>query len=422
MGVSAVLCVFASIGNCGSTGRGHSTRREGSVALQLKSMALRTAAGAALLGCCGCSQQHADPSPIASPQPPVAEGRLVQVLGAGSDTDMTTARFGVPVVVHGHTLLLMADLGADATALTAPAFDSIRVPRMFANARRVAVLTRAGGIEPARDSTADVTVTLGDSIWQYWGDFPPPVIDTLRVGGVMHTDVAIPLEIASGALRPFDGILGRELLSQYDLEFNFPERMLRLYARYAPVRPGEVPRWLPPQTRSTDCMAAPIVAGTMPDTVGMDGADKRLLRSLSMRRIWETPWLRLPLVINGHSVTGLFDSGADETTINSAAARALGLRLDDSATRATIVYGETRHEVSSTSVRLGDHPLLAGKLVVSDSSLAKFPDSENTPWVLLGFQHLLDRTLFLSYSTGMVCVGAAPDVHPSKKSSRTDSR
>src|SRR5262245_36578348 len=81
--------------------------------------------------------------------PVVAEGRLVQFAVTDSGVpDVLNSRFGVPITVHGHTILLMADLGADATVLTGRAFDSIGVRSMFANATRVVTLLRGDGRTP----------------------------------------------------------------------------------------------------------------------------------------------------------------------------------------------------------------------------------------------------------------------------------
>jgi hypothetical protein len=129
------------------------------------------------------------------------------------------SRFGVPVSVHGHTILLMADLGADVSGLTIPAFDSIRVPGMSTRATRVVTLVRGNGRTPVLDSTADYTITIGDTIRQYWGDVDPAVIDSVRIGTMVETKVAIPFEFGD-TMRPLDGLIGRDLLASFDLELD----------------------------------------------------------------------------------------------------------------------------------------------------------------------------------------------------------
>jgi hypothetical protein len=314
------------------------------------------------------------------------------------------SRFGVPVSVHGHTILLMADLGADVSGLTIPAFDSIRVPGMSTKATRVATLVRGDGRTAVLDSTADLTITIGDTIRQYFGDVDPTVIDSVRIGTMVETKVAFPLEVG-GTMRPFDGFIGRDLLASFDLELDYPGKMLRLYGRYTPSRPGERPRWVPPTVRRENCLPVRMEVGAMPDTSGIDPDELRELLSPTMRRMWEKPQFELPLVINGHQVTGFFDSGADGTTINFVAARALGFHPGDSTMRPVDYYGEKRYEVDSLDVVLASNRLRRGAFTISDSPFAN-PDSGGTkPQIALGFQHVLDRTLFFSYSTAMVCVG-----------------
>jgi hypothetical protein len=145
--------------------------------------------------------------------------------------------------------------------------------------------------------------------------------------------------------------------------------------------------------------------GAMPDTSGIDPDELRELFSTTMRRMWEKPQFELPLVINGHQVTGFFDSGADGTSMNFAAARAIGLHPGDSTMRPVDYYGEKRYEVDSLDVRLAGGKLLPGVVTISDSFFVKFDSVGTKPHVALGFQHVLDRTLFFSYSTAMVCVG-----------------
>jgi len=145
--------------------------------------------------------------------------------------------------------------------------------------------------------------------------------------------------------------------------------------------------------------------GPMPDTSGFDPDDMRELFSPTARRMWERPQFELPLVINGRQVTGFFDSGSDGTFIDFAAARALGLHVGDSTMRAVDYYGETRYEVDSLDVRFAGSKLLPGVVTISDSFFVKFDSLGTKPHVALGFQHVLDRTVFFSYSTAMVCVG-----------------
>ena len=332
--------------------------------------------------------------------PLVAEGRLLEF---AVDSGISNSRFGVPVSVHGHTILLVADLGADASVLTTAAFDSIRVPSMSANATRVVTVLRGNGRAPILDSTANLTITIGDTIRQYWGDLEPAVIDSVRIGTMVETKVAFPFEFGD-VMRPFDGLIGRDLLASFDLAFDFPRKTLRLYARYAPSHPGERPRWVPPGVRNENCLPVRMKTGPMPDTSGFDPDDMQELFSPTARRIWERPQFELPLVINGHQVTGFFDSGSDGTFINFAAARALGLHAGDSTMRAGDYYGEKRYEVDSLDVRFAGSKLLPGVVTISDSFFEKFDSVSTKPHVALGFQHVLDRTFFFSYSTATVCV------------------
>jgi hypothetical protein len=75
-----------------------------------------------------------------------------------------------------------------------------------------------------------VTILRGDSLFEYWGDFEPHIMDSVRFAGTRQDSLLIGDEVAAITLSPFAGLVGRDLLSQFDLEFDMPR------TRFASIR------------------------------------------------------------------------------------------------------------------------------------------------------------------------------------------
>jgi hypothetical protein len=350
-----------------------------------------------VLGACRAPSAHA-PSPE-DRSPVVAEGKLVTFTATTTDGrfDIEQGRFGIPVVIHGRAILLLVDHGSNRTLLTDAGADSARVRHFFAGATKTTTHEKRPGIKFVLDSTADVTVTSGFVVKQYWGEFEPVVLDSLRIAASLHLDIALTTEIDGSYWRPFLGILGRDLLTEFDLEFNVRARVVRLYER-----PGTSA--LPRGWRREDCAPARVVFGEQPDTASMDETDRQQVLSRWGRRIWQTSDMELPLTIQGKAFAGMFDSGAYETMMNWTAARALGLDRSSPGVRAVPTTEDTTYVASGLGIRLGGRPLRTVPVKITDEFFSAYPDFETKPLVLIGLSSVEDRALLLAYSAGLACV------------------
>lgn len=363
----------------------------------------------------------------AVPQP-VATGVLIP---CPDDEDTASKQrpdecFSLPVEIHGRRFRFLADHGAESTVLTESTVTAIGLRHRYANATRADTLVAHGGVTPPIDSSADEIVQRGDTTVEYWGDIEPAVLDSLRVGRSLQVGLMIPREAARGTIGPFDGILGLEVLSQFDLEVDMPGRMLRLYPRVA-TRATAGPRWLPRRFNRTDCVPAPVVRHAMiRDSTLLDSAvlidsvrahDVRWVPA--MEHLWNEEKLKLPIVADGHSIAAEFDTGSNETVMNWAAARLLGL---DRANPDVRPFGSgrlmafsnslgtpagadsTNYHVTGVTLRLGRQTLPADTLIISDMAFVDFAHFLTEPLMLVGLHQVRDDLLFLSYSSREVCM------------------
>lgn len=165
-----------------------------------------------------------------------------------------------------------------------------------------------------------------------------------------------------------DGFLGYDVATHYDLEIDGPHRILRLYPAH--------------------CLAAPPWAGA----TLVEGATK-------------TPWLAIPLTIDGVQELAVIDTGASNTSIRSPTLRRLGL------TDAALATDPSRliHIVNGNDTRVyfhKFHTVQAGPVTVHDVALEVMPGDppalvggRHMPDVLIGQDLLRTRHVWFSYST-----------------------
>jgi hypothetical protein len=174
---------------------------------------------------------------------------------------------------------LPVDYGANGSALTERALALLRLPDPFARATRVEKTLIRPGVKPVLDATANAYTQSGDTITQYWGDFDPLFIDSIRIGMSLQPHVMIPNAFSSTTYS-FDALIGRDMISQFDVEFDGPARAVRFYQRYAAPK-DSAPPWLPRGLRAEDCTRAAVVGPrAMPraepsDTAGMSDDERR---------------------------------------------------------------------------------------------------------------------------------------------------
>jgi hypothetical protein len=168
-----------------------------------------------------------------------------------------------------------------------------------------------------------------------------------------------------------DGFLGYDLATHYDLEIDGPNRILRLYPAH--------------------CLAAPPWAGA----TLVEGAAK-------------TPWLSIPLTIDGVQELGAIDTGASRTSIRSPTLRRLGL------TDATLATDPSRlvHIVNGNDTRVylhKFHTVQVGPVAAHDVVLEVMPGDppaldggHHMPDVLIGQDLLRTHRVWFSYSTNRI--------------------
>ena len=198
-------------------------------------------------------------------------------------------------------------------------------------------------------------------------------LDALRLGGVRLDPSPAPVAALPAPPRSspmLAGLLGAPLLRQFDLELDAAAGRLGLFeAGRCPGDPS---------------------AAAIPLTITADG------RAL------------LPVQIDGHTVTALLDTGARATLLTETAAQRLGLRAPLSANTAQGVDGE----------RLPVSHLLVGEMIVGADIRRRAPVSIaplqlDGVDLLLGFDYLRQRRIWVSYVTARLLI-AAPSPAPSE--------
>lgn len=325
-------------------------------------------AGVFALGTAGCVVARGR-----EPEPPRL---LASGMWTGAATSPDDSAFSFAATISGRAMRLVVDYGSSVTALTDRTFDSLHLPRPYAKASRVQKMVRAPGVKPVFDSTASAVVQQGDTITQYWGDFEPFILDSLRLGTLLVRHVFLPGEL-SYATHGIDGVIGRDILSSYDVEFDGPGRAVRLYQRTLPDTSTGMPRWLPPGVRSSDCVHAAA----------------------------EQTNLRFPVLVDGHPINATFGSGTGDATINLAEAYVLGLTPPNRRVRPDSASPLRAWVANDVVLRVGGSTLHAPNVWITDDKFIGDSSYRTTPSMLLGLAQFRDRTLFLSHSTGTVCIG-----------------
>jgi hypothetical protein len=321
--------------------------------------------------------------------------------------------FAIPGTLNGRPIAFVVDYGANGFLLTDRMYDSLRLPHLYANASRVEVIIRQPGVAPRLDSTANAIVQHNDTISEYWGDFEPQLADSLRIGKSLQRHILLGPELSYASLH-IDAGIGRDMLSQFDVEFNGPARTIRLYERPGPSSPDSSvhsPRWLPPGLAATDCLPA-VVIGPRPvptlgpaDTAGLSDAEKRKIQDVlfAAQRMFAQRELKFPVVLEGHAFTATFDSGTRDAIVNAAAAQLLGFTSANP--RVRMDPGDSTLFASDVDMHVGVHTLASPRVWIADRKFQGEPDYETTPMMLLGLTQFRRRVLFMSHSTGAVCIG-----------------
>ena len=264
----------------------------------------------------------------------------------------------VGVVINGRPATMVLDTGADLTMLTQTA------------ARRLGLVPEEG--------VSISTVSAGGE----------GVAGFARIDGLLLGEAASPGRLVGVAPislprwdgRPLDGLLGTDVLGEYDVELDLPNATVTLY-RARPC-PGALPPWPEP------------------------------FQVLERRDVLPGT-LFVPAWLDGVGLTALLDTGTSLTVVTPRVAWAAGVTAEVLA-RAPVLRSVTSgpnglltRAVRFRELRLGEEALHGPVLLV-----APLPPSAGD--ALLGGEYLASRRVWLSFATGQVFVARPrprPEVH-----------
>ena len=271
---------------------------------------------------------------------------------------------------HGHVLveaelnggraILVFDTGAATSLLTEAAVARLGLPHMQGEEIRntLGAVSGIGGARTARFVTAH----------------------TVNIGGLHARDYNFTA--ADLPLRWADGLLSVDLVSQFDIDLDFPEAQINLY------RP------------TGDCSApAAFLAGP--------------LYSAPLQPFGEDRRPRVPVLINGQQIVALVDTGAPQSLLFRSAAARLNLQRPDRAQKPSLGEGgigparvaSTRQVVSELSI---------GDLTFENMPVWVLDDAgQNGVEMLLGADFQSRVHLWVSYSSHTLIMQYPPK--PSKK-------
>jgi predicted aspartyl protease len=249
----------------------------------------------------------------------------------------------IPAKIAGQPASLMLDTGSEGGVMTQRGAERLKLandPR-----GKTTIIGTSGAIKANR-------VMLRD----------------LEIGGIQFPPHAVP--VASLARpgedeRPFDGLIGAEILSFFDVDIDFPKRQITLYD--VQNCSGNFLPWTSPYT-----------------TVKLNKTRGNLMV--------------LPVALEGHPTTALFDTGANRGRVNRRAAHAAGVTqaamADDAPAFELGVGGNVVPSAMHlfSELRIGGEQIRDVELAVAERTV---PQAD----MLLGLPYMETRHIWLSYAT-----------------------
>jgi len=252
---------------------------------------------------------------------------------------------GVPLVtamIDGAAAMLILDTGAEETVLTTAAAARLGLRGHYEYPRNLRSVS--GGVATGEARLA-----------------------SLAVGGAAATDFIVLVGSLSlpdaGGVQP-DGLLGADFLSRFDIDLDLPDDRLALYRHgCAPLRPP----WAGAYTAVS------------------------VNRSINDR-------LFFPVDLDGRQLFAFIDTGAQISTIDAGAARALGLSPAALARDPiAVMRGVAPERIRARAhrfgrLRVGDETIRDPVMIVADLNL---PDAD----IVLGLDFLRGRRVWFSYAS-----------------------
>jgi predicted aspartyl protease len=249
----------------------------------------------------------------------------------------------VTLSVAGGPIRFILDTGAERTLVTPEAAKRLGLTAQEAYPRAVQGLT--GGIG-ANDARLQHLTAGGHA---------------LPDAGVLVSAVALP----SDPDRPTDGLLGADILADFDVDLDLPHRRVTLYTKRS-------------------CQASPLPWSFSYDTIAAH-------RSLHDH-------LFFPVSLDGHQLAAVIDTGSQTTVLDTQAAMTAGLSaaLLDHDTASTI-RGATA--VAAASHRHRFRRLEVGGEAFANATVTITRFSLEDADLILGIDFLASRRVWFSYGT-----------------------
>lgn len=288
---------------------------------------------------------------------------------------------GVPVVdgtINGQPIKIVVDAGSSKTLITGAA------------ARRLGLITTrlsGGTFAVGGDDRASTTA-----------------VKELTIDRLALSNITLGVAVEPGKPRGFDMLLGDDILSQYDVEFDLANGAIRLFESQA-CQPPQLVYWAKPYSQATLLSAA--------------RDDARITADVEL---------------NGHKIVAELDTGASETIVETDEAGAAGVtRGSPGSEAAGRVHGigpvvEESFAGKFSSFVFGDEKLANTRLLVADFARSvEYTPTGSTlarpvlgaPMMLIGDDFLRahrimvanrEHVILFSYNGGPVFAVAAPDV------------
>jgi len=270
-------------------------------------------------------------------------------------TPTASGDYTVPVDIGGNLYPMIVDSGAESTSLVPDIADAWH---LAVDTTRASESTGAGG-------------SISDDY--------PRILPSLKFGTSEWIDlhvqtfaVAAPASVSQSS--PPIGILGANVLSRYDAEFDFPGRTLSLYT-------------------ATGCLGQFVPWHGAYEAYPADKMGRnRFIADVSL---------------NGHPVRAIVDTGADASLVTSSAAEDAGV---DAVALA--------HDPQLTGSGAGGVPVIShrhtftmilGKRIYRNAPLLVANEHFRDNDMLLGMDFMRSRRVWLSYSSGWVFMQTAKE-------------
>jgi predicted aspartyl protease len=288
---------------------------------------------------------------------------------------------GAPIIdgtVNGQPIKIVVDAGSSKTLFTSAA------------AKRLGLITTrltGGTFAIGGDDRASMTA-----------------VKELTIDRLKLSNITLGVVVGPDRPRGFDMLLGDDLLSHYDVEFDLANSAVRLFEAQG-CQPPQLVYWAKPYSQAT---------------------------LLSTPR--DNPRITAEVELNGHRMVAEIDTGSSETIVDTVAAGAAGVsRGSPGSEAAGKVHGigpvvEDSFAGKFSSFAFGDEKLANTRLVVADFARSvEYTPTGSTlarpvlgaPMMLIGDDFLRahrvmvanrEHVILFSYNGGPVFTVAAPDV------------